>query len=99
MTKEDRILEVLDEHTKILNEHTNDIKSLHHHMLIIEDSINNKIPTLFDAYSTHQEHIEKHDKQIEDLQSVTENHSLKLIVLEDTAKEHSEQLSNLLSAN
>lgn len=99
----------LKEHTKILNEHTDKlsnhdkrldnmdetIKDIKRSLIIIEDAVTNKIPAFFDGHSSHQEHLEKNDKEIEELQMVSENHSLRLIMLEDTSKQHSQQLKNL----
>ena len=68
---------------------------MHRSILLIEDEVHNKIPALFDAHGFHQDHLEKHDEEIEDLQNKTENHSLRIISLEDESKEHSRQLEKL----
>ena len=107
------ISKILNEHTKTLNEHSKKLEdhdsmfkkinetleSMHRSILLIEDDVHNKLPALLDGHGFHQDHLEKHDQEIEDLQALTEEHSLKLIVLNDIANEHSEQLKHLSSAN
>lgn len=65
--------------------------------LLIEDYVTNKIPVLFDAYSINQEEHENYDHKFENLESVTDTHSIKLSILENTSKIHSEQLAKLTS--
>lgn len=107
------ISKTLNEHTKILNKHSRKLEehdamfkkiietleSMHKSILLIEDDVHNKIPALFDAHDFHQDHLEKNDKEIENLQSITENHSLRIISLEQDSKEHSKQLKSLSTAN
>ena len=45
----------------------------------------------------NQEHLEKNDKNLEDVQTILEDHSIRLISLEIDSKEHTKQLENLSS--
>ena len=65
--------------------------------LLIEDYVTNKIPVLFDAYSLNQDNHQNYEHKFKDLESVTDSHSIKLSVLENTSKVHSEQLAKLTS--
>lgn len=59
-------------------------ESMHRILILIEDDTSNKIPALFDGYSSHQQHIEEHDKRIETLETEVDNHSNRLWVLESS---------------
>lgn len=79
------------------NQYDEILASLQKSVLIIEDYVTNKIPALFDAYSLNQEQHHSFDEKIDSLENLTSNHSLKISVLEDTSKTHSEQLAKLTS--
>ena len=74
-------------------------EDMHRSIILIEDDVHNKIPALMDAHGFHQDHLERHDKEIEDLQKLTENHSIRIISLEDDIKEHTKQLEHISSTN
>ena len=67
-------------------------------LLLIEDQVMNKIPALFDGYSANFEKgVELDNRQTKTEQTVELN-SLRISMLEETSKHHTEQLSRL-SAN
>lgn len=65
-------------------------------LLLIEDCVTNKIPALFDGYTAHQEKIDTTDKEVENIKEVSQNHSIRISVLESKSEEHSKQISKLL---
>lgn len=73
------------------------LKELQRSILIIEDDTHNKIPALFDANKVREEKDEELQTEINDLAESSELHSIKISILEDTSKKHSEQLAHLLS--
>lgn len=94
----------LDKHEKMLNEliqiskeHTEDIKSIKRSLVLIEDAVNNKIPALFDAFMVSKQKDEELSTDIKKLEKTSDFHSLKISILEDTSKKHSEQLARLSS--
>lgn len=72
---------------------------LHRSIIIIEDKVSNEIPALFDDNGFQQDHLERNDKDIKQLQNITENHAIRIISLELGSKDLSKQLQNLKSNN
>ena len=103
--------EMVNEHTYILLDHTERIDKLtqklnvlgekvdnmHQSLILLENDFSDKSTALFDGHTINQEHLERNDKTIEDLQAISENHSIRLISLEIDSKEHTKQLENLSS--
>ena len=93
------ITEILKSHDEKFQEIFKILESIHEGVILIENDIHDKVPALFDGYTFHQEHLTRHDDEIEDLQKREENHSIRIISLEDDTKEHSKQLQRLASSN
>ena len=91
------IREIVNGHSKMLNEHSDDIKSLKRSLLLIEDAVTNKIPALFDAYSANQEKHDEFNARITKVENISDQNSIKISILEDKAKEHSRKLAKLSS--
>lgn len=69
----------LNDHTEILNKHSTEIggikgilKDHSKALLIIEDAVTNKIPALFDKFSTHDNRFERDKNRIEKVEKVTD---------------------------
>ncbi len=71
---------------------------MHQIIIFIVDDFSNKSAILFDCHSINQEHFGKTDKDIENLQTVSKNHSKRLISLELDSKKYSKQLEHLSSS-
>ena len=71
--------------------------SLQKSMLIMEDYMKNNIPALFDGYSLNQDQHNEFNQKINNLEKNTDSNSLKISILEDTAKVHSSILESLQS--
>ena len=66
-------------------------------VLFMEDYMTNKIPALFDAYQLNQEKHEEFNSRITSTEDISYSNSLRISVLEDTSKIHSQQIKKLLS--
>ena len=53
-------------------------------LLIIEDAVTNKIPALFDKFSSHDDRFERDEERIEKVENVTEHHAARIAALELT---------------
>ena len=95
--KLDNHAQKLDEHSNKMSTYDEDILSIKRSLVIIEDAVTNKIPALFDAHKANLEKHEEFDNRISLLETTSENNSLKISILEDESKRHSEQLKKLLS--
>lgn len=80
-----------------LDEHSEELASIHRSLVVIEDAVTNKIPALFDAFLANQEKHEEYDKELEHLETVTQKNSIRISVLESTSKMHSKKLAKLSS--
>lgn len=78
-------------------EHDEILADLKRSTLIIEEYVTNRIPALFDAYSLNQEQHDRIDEKFDNLEKVTDTHSLKISILEENSKNHSKQLAKLIS--
>ena len=90
----DAKLQEHDEHFERIEEM---IKDLQRSILIIEDAVTNKIPALFDGYAMHQEKQEQLETRVDNLENISEKHSIRISSLETTTSENSKQLAHLLS--
>lgn len=106
-----QLSEMVTEHTYILLDHSERIDkltkklcaleekvdSMHQTLILLEVNFSDKSTVLFDGHTMHQEHLEKNDKHIEDLQETAKDHSNRLISLELNSKKHTKQLERLSS--
>ena len=87
----------LEEHDKKFEEHSKEIRSINNFLIVKEDELFNKIRALFDGYTAN---LEKNNA-LESRQTATEQkvdiNSLRISMLEDTSKHHTEQISKLLA--
>lgn len=102
--KFDQVFTKLEEHDKKfdqvfakLEEHSKEIRSIKNFLVVKEDELFNKIRALFDGYTAN---LEKNN-DLESRQTATEQKvdidSLRISMLEDTSKHHTEQISKLLA--
>jgi len=89
--------EQLNNLTKRVSSMEEKIDSIHQSIILLENDFSNKSSVLFDEHIIHQEHLEKNDKDIENLQVTTHSHSNRLISLEIDSKKHTMQLESLSS--
>lgn len=87
----------IDDIDALIKQHSEDIASIKKSLLLIEDAVTDKIPALFDAFMVNRQKNEEQDNNIHKLEKTSEFHSLKISILENTSKKHSEQLNRLLS--
>ncbi len=73
------------------------VTNINQTVIVLENEFKDKTSALFDGHAMNQEHLEKNDKNLEDVQTILENHSIRLISLEIDSKEHTKQLENLSS--
>lgn len=93
-------LDELEQKFNNLKQQTEEMfNGLHRSIIIIEDKVSNEIPALFDDNGFQQDHLERNDKDIKQLQNITENHAIRIISLELGSKDLSKQLQNLKSNN
>ena len=95
--KFDKVFAKLEEHDKKFEEHSKEIRSINNFLIVKEDELFNKIRALFDGYTAN---LEKNNA-LESRQTATEQkvdiNSLRISMLEDTSKHHTEQISKLLA--
>ena len=93
----EQIFAKLEEHDKKFEEHSKEIRSINNFLIVKEDELFNKIRALFDGYTAN---LEKNNA-LESRQTATEQkvdiNSLRISMLEDTSKHHTEQISKLLA--
>ena len=93
----EQIFAKLEEHDKKFEEHSKEIRSINNFLIVKEDELFNKIRALFDGYTAN---LEKNNV-LESRQTATEQkvdiNSLRISMLEDTSKHHTEQISKLLA--
>ena len=88
----------LQNHEKCMEDLREIMAAMQRSLVVIEDQVMNKIPALFDGYSANFEKgVELDNRQTKTEQKVDLN-SLRISMLEETSKLHTEQLSKL-SAN
>lgn len=75
----------------------NTVANINETVIVLESEFKDKSSALFDGHTTNQEHLERNDKNLEDVQAILENHSVRLISLEIDSKEHTKQLESLSS--
>lgn len=92
-----KVVEKLFEYDKRFDEVDKTIKSMNRSIILIEDQVTTKIPTLFDAHTVNHDKIEEDSERIDNLENETENNSMRISILEETSKEHSSKLSGLVS--
>ena len=97
MNNEEKILNLLEQHNKKLEEHDarfdrieqklcdhdEDIKDIKRILLNIEIQVTEKIPALFDAYAANQDKHAIYDQNISSLEEKTFNHDIRISALED----------------
>ncbi|MBO5413774.1 MAG: hypothetical protein J6A29_05780 [Clostridia bacterium] len=76
----------IDKHFDILDKQvhklTEDMQVVKEAVILIEDKITREIPTLFDAYSMHQDKQERQDNTIDSLNLKVEDHDIRISCLE-----------------
>lgn len=82
----DGIDQKLDEHTNILDEHSQQIDSLRASVILIEDKVMTEFPALFEAFELHQEMHKDYDEKNSYLSLKVEEDSIRISALEDKIK-------------
>ena len=58
------------------------IREVNGRLAVFQEEMTRKVNVLFDADLTRQEHLESYDKQLEQLMEKTDNHSIRIEILE-----------------
>ena len=94
---------ILEEHSKKLEIiierleiHEESLYTLRVSTLKIEDYVMNRIPALFDAHSFNKDKHHILESKVDVVKSTVDSHSVKISILEDTTKIHTEKLSQIL---
>jgi len=69
---------ILLQHNKKFEEYDENFKFIKRILIKIEDDMNTKIPILFDSYSANQDKHKQYDEKINNLDIVTEDHSVRI---------------------
>ena len=88
---------ILKGHDEDIKELKEMMKSFQRTMLIVEDAVTNKIPALFDGYSMHQQKQEELEEKVENLEQVTQTHSIRIAALETISSQDQKRLSKMSS--
>lgn len=67
---------------KQINKLTEDMQVVKEAVILMEDRITREIPTLFDAYSMHQNKQERQENEIDSLNLKVEDHDIRISCLE-----------------
>ena len=59
-----------------------EIREVNGRLAVFQEEMTRKVNVLFDADLTRQEHLESYDKQLEQLMEKTDNHSIRIEILE-----------------
>ena len=86
-----------DVYEKEMKELKEMMKSFQRTMIIVEDAVTNKIPALFDGYSMHQQKQEELEEKVENLEQVTQTHSIRIAALETISSNDAKRLSKMSS--
>ena len=73
------------------------LDAIERNIVIIEDKVSNEIPALFDADKTRYQKQKEFETELDTLDERTEEHSIRILALEDISKKHEEKLKNLVS--
>ncbi len=65
----------------------NKVTNINETVIVPENEFKDKTSALFDVHAMNQEHLERNDNNLEDVQATLEDHSVRLISLEIDSKE------------
>ena len=95
--KFEQVFAKLNEHDKKFADHDKEFRNLKDCLMVIEVELFNKIKALFDGYTINQEKGTELESRQSSTEQKVEVNSLRISVLEDASKEHTEQISKLLA--
>lgn len=93
----DKVFAKLDEHDKLIKANTKEIGKIKDFLIVKEDELFNKIRALFDGYNSNYEKETDLEVRQKDTEQKVGINSLRISMLEETSKHHTEQISNLLA--
>lgn len=74
-----------------------DVEVLKDSVIVIENKVTTEIPALFEGYTIHQDEQKIIIERENNLELLTSEHSIRIANLEETSKEHSKKLKQLIS--